>query len=114
MRLRSGILVILAATSAATFVAACGAGERAAPERVRGSADPAANAWHAVPASPLSARETALGLWTGREVLFMGGSDARPCPSNASCAPPDAPPLADGASFDATLLDDAWIWSPER
>ena len=99
MRLQSGILVVLAATSAA-LVAACGAGEPAAPEKVGDSADPGADVWRAIPAGPLSPREAGLGLWTGREVLFIGGSDARPCPPNASCAPPDAPPLADGAAFD--------------
>jgi hypothetical protein len=29
-----------------------------------------------------------------------GGSDARPCPPNASCLPAKIPPLADGAAFD--------------
>jgi hypothetical protein len=95
MRLRSGILVALAAASAAVLGAACGARESAAPEEARDSAP-----WQAVSAGPLSPREAALGLWTGREVLIIGGSDARPCPPNASCLPPDVPPLADGAAFD--------------
>ncbi|WP_250031351.1 hypothetical protein [Paractinoplanes maris] len=48
---------------------------------------------------PLEPREQALGLWTGREVLFFGGSDAPPCPPNASCARgPTA--LSDGAALD--------------
>ncbi|MBG0566421.1 hypothetical protein [Actinoplanes aureus] len=55
--------------------------------------------WSALPASPLSPREAALGLWTGREVLFLGGSDAPPCPPSADC-PGDSTPLADGAAFD--------------
>jgi hypothetical protein len=44
-------------------------------------------------------REAALGLWTGREVLLIGGSDETPCPPNADC-PPDPTPLADGAAVD--------------
>ena len=55
--------------------------------------------WSALPASPLSPREAALGLWTGREVLLIGGSDAPPCPASASCVE-DRTPLVDGAAFD--------------
>jgi hypothetical protein len=92
---RSGILVAFWAAAVALSMAACGVGESAAPDTARGTA-----AWQALPASPLSPREGALGLWTGREVLLIGGSDARPCPPNASCVVPDVPPLADGAAFD--------------
>ena len=59
----------------------------------------AAGSWRKAPASPLSPREQALGVWTGREVLVIGGSDAPPCPSGASCVPQTKPPLADGAAF---------------
>jgi len=55
--------------------------------------------WLALPDSPLSPREAALGLWTGHEVLLIGGSDAPPCPPSASCVR-DSTPLADGAAFD--------------
>jgi hypothetical protein len=95
MRRRSGILVALSVASGTLFMAACGAGESGPPDRARDSA-----AWQAVPAGPLGPREGALGLWTGREVLLIGGSNAPPCPPNASCIPPDVPPLADGAAFD--------------
>jgi hypothetical protein len=97
MRRWSGILVALSAASAALLMAACGAGESPGPS----SGDTArANSWQAVPAGPLGPREGALGLWTGHEVLLIGGSDAPPCLPNASCVPPEAPPLADGAAFD--------------
>src|SRR5688572_3445001 len=95
MRGRSGILLTLSAASAALLLAACGSGETAAPDGPRDS-----STWQAVPASPLSPRTGALGLWTGDEVLLVGGSDAAPCPPSASCVPPDVPPLADGAAFD--------------
>jgi hypothetical protein len=52
-----------------------------------------------VPGVPLSPREQALGLWTGSEVLLLGGSDATPCPPGADC-PADPSPLADGAALD--------------
>ncbi len=96
MRPRSGVLVALSAASAALLIAACGAAESRDP----GSDTGAASSWRAVPASPLSPREGALGLWTGDEALLIGGSDAPPCPPNADCTAPDIPPLADGAAFD--------------
>ena len=95
MRGRSGILLTLSAASAALFLAACGSGGSAAPDGARDS-----SAWLPVPASPLTPRAGALGLWTGSEVLLIGGNDAAPCPASASCVPPDVPPLADGAAFD--------------
>lgn len=63
---------------------------------------PAADAvaWRALPDGPLSPRESAAGIWTGEEVLVIGGSDAPPCPPNAGCVAPDVPPLADGAAYD--------------
>ncbi len=103
MRGRSGILLTLSAASAALFLAACGSGGSAAPD---GAAD--SSPWQAVPASPLSPRTGALGLWTGSEVLLIGGSDAAPCPPSASCVPPDVAPLADGAAFDPQTR----MWRP--
>jgi hypothetical protein len=97
MRRPSGILVVLLAASTALLTAGCGA---AGSSGTRSGDAGGANSWQAVPAGPLSPREGALGLWTGEEVLLIGGSDARPCPPNASCVPPDVPPLADGAAFD--------------
>ncbi|MEU4425682.1 hypothetical protein AB0F81_34095 [Actinoplanes sp. NPDC024001] len=60
---------------------------------------PGSSGWSALPDSPLSPRESAVGLWTGREVLLVGGSDAPPCPPAASCVR-DPTPLLDGAAFD--------------
>jgi hypothetical protein len=48
---------------------------------------------------PLNPRQLAVGLWTGREVLLIGGSDAPVCPPMADCVG-DTTPLADGAAFD--------------
>lgn len=66
-----------------------------------------ATGWQAVAGAPLGPREQALGLWTGREVLLLGGSDATPCPPSASCAL-DPTPLADGAALDP----DTGRWRP--
>jgi hypothetical protein len=79
----------------ALMVSACGSSATTESEPAA-----AATGWQALPRAPLSPRESAVGLWTGKEVLLIAGSDATPCPPNASCVPPDRPPLADGAAFD--------------
>jgi len=62
--------------------------------------------WQELPAPPLSPREYPTGFWTGEEVVLVGGSDAPPCPPNASCRTPETPPLADGAAYDPRT--DSW------
>ncbi len=52
------------------------------------------------PDGPLSPRESAVGAWTGREVLVFGGSDAPPCHPSAGCRPTKIRPLRDGAAYD--------------
>jgi hypothetical protein len=60
--------------------------------------------WRELPTPPLSPRADALSVWTGTEVLVLGG-DPRPCPPNAdSCAVRGA--LRDGAAYDPTT--DTW------
>ncbi len=81
---------VAAALCGVLLVAGCGPAD--APEAE-------STGWRAAADSPLSPREQALGLWTGREVLLIGGSDAPPCPPNASCAQDPTPPT-DGAAFD--------------
>jgi hypothetical protein len=80
-----GICAVLAAT-------ACG--QDGSPSASAGAGD-----WRELTGSPLVARRDALGLWTGREALFIGGADDEPCPVNADC-PMDATPLSDGAALD--------------
>jgi hypothetical protein len=59
----------------------------------------AAGSWRALPTPPLSPRAEALAVWTGKEVVVVGG-DSRPCAPNADCAyQPDAL-LRDGAAYD--------------
>ena len=53
------------------------------------------------PAGPAAdAREAATAVAVGSETLFLGGSDAPPCPPSADCVAPGEPPLRDGAAFD--------------
>jgi hypothetical protein len=57
-------------------------------------------AWRELPQAPLSPREAAVGVWTGREALVLGGSDSAPCPPNAGCRAATVPPLREGAAYD--------------
>ena len=79
-----------------TALAACGSADPETAERSSGS-------WERLPQAPLSPRESAVALSIDGEALFIGGSDAGPCPPNASCAAPAVPPLRDGAAFDPGL-----------
>lgn len=92
---RTGMAVVLIGLCG--LLAGCA--EHAEPVVTEAGEPMVANEWTALPKSPLSPREAVLGLWTGREVLLIGGSDASPCPPNASCVG-DPTPLADGAAYD--------------
>jgi len=61
---------------------------------------PSASGWTRVADSPLSPRFGALAFWVDDRIVITGGSDGRPCPPNADCAPSTTPPLRDGAAFD--------------
>ncbi len=71
-----------------------------APPTVAPPGEP--SGWSILPRGPLSARHGALAVWTGVEVLILGGRDTPPCPPNADCAPPPEPALRDGAALDLT------------
>lgn len=81
---RACLLAVLAAT-----LAACGE-----------SAERSSGSWERLPDAPLSPRETGLAISIDGDALFIGGSDAAPCPPNASCVAPTVPPLRDGAALD--------------
>jgi hypothetical protein len=60
--------------------------------------------WRELPSPPLSPRANALAVWTGAEVVVIGGEE-HPCPPGADCArSPDE--LSDGAAYDPET--DAW------
>lgn len=81
-------------------LAACGDGDGDVQVRpAEQPAPPPTAAWSALPEPPLSERTRAVGVWTGHEVLFVGG-DRFACPPNAGCSAPLEPPLADGAALD--------------
>lgn len=64
------------------------------------SAPPSPAGWRTLPAPPLAPRSDALAVWTGAEVLVLGGEPQPHCPPNADCALPEGAALGDGAAFD--------------
>jgi hypothetical protein len=85
---RVHVLVLLTAA-----LVACGGADHEGAERSSGS-------WERLPPPPLTPRESAPALSVDGKALFIGGSDADPCPPSAGCTAPTAPPLRDGAAFD--------------
>jgi hypothetical protein len=73
-------------------------GSSASPGADEPAAAPAVE-WIELPAPPLGPRSHVVGVWSGREVFFVGG-DTFMCPPGADCGAPDEPLLADGAAFD--------------
>lgn len=55
--------------------------------------------WRELPAAPLTPRANAEAVWTGREVVVLGG-ETQPCPPNADCAVSGGHALRDGAAYD--------------
>jgi hypothetical protein len=96
---RSRLFAVVLLSSA--VLAGCGQSSQL-PTR----ATPAGAGWQRAADSPLSPRGGAATVTVGDEVLVLGGSDAPPCPPNASCAGPQKPALRDGAAYDVTR--DRW------
>ena len=65
----------------------------------------AAATWTRVADLPLSARYAPLLVWTGEEVLALGGHTGPPCPPNADCVVLDDT-ARDGAAYDPET--DSW------
>ncbi len=57
---------------------------------------------------PLSARANALGLWTGSEVLVIGGDPEPWCPPDADCTAPEFQSLSDGVALNPETV----VWRP--
>lgn len=65
----------------------------------------AANSWRHIATPNLSARDQGVAVWTGEEVVVVGGSSTKPCAPNGDCLI-NLEPLADGAAYDPGT--DAW------
>lgn len=98
MRRRFGLLSLL------LLVWACGApagveegSHNAMPQGLR----PNPGGWAVIGKSPLDERHGSVGVWTGSEVLVVGGSTDHPCPPHADCALESPSTFrADGAAYD--------------
>lgn len=63
--------------------------------------------WTRIADSPLSPRDGEVAVWTGTEMLVIGGTDQPPCPPLADCAGPTADQrLTDGAAYSPQT--DSW------
>ena len=99
---RGAVLVVAVASG----LAACGSSDADRPAQATPDArsTPAAAApaaeWETLPPSPLSPRAAAVGVWTGEEVLVIGGEPEAWCPPGGDCMAPGFSALADGAGFD--------------
>ena len=87
------------ASSAPRTAPATGSAAPRAPEST--SAAPSEKGgWADLPASPLSRRHGAVGLWVDGAFVVLGGRDTDPCPPGAGCVAPPRDALSDGARFD--------------
>jgi hypothetical protein len=73
------------------LVASCGFGGSSQIDAV--------GSWERLPDPPISPRELSVGVWTGREALLIGGSDAPPTHPSSGGPAKSQPPLRDGAAF---------------
>ncbi|OAI39163.1 hypothetical protein AYO38_08040 [bacterium SCGC AG-212-C10] len=75
------------AVVAATMLLSAGTDARASGE------------WEQLSPPPLAPRSRVVSVWTGKELLMVGG-DTYTCPPNADCLGPGGPAFKDGAALD--------------
>lgn len=92
-------LVLLAlAVAAAGVPAGCRGEGGGGPGRSLGS-DTAPDGWSAIAPAPFGGRASALAVWTGTELLVVGGYASDVCPPTADCAR-EGTAVADAAAYD--------------
>lgn len=91
--------LVAAACLAAVAVTGVALSQRDASERPEPAPAPGSGDWTKLPAAPLSPRANALTVWTGEELLVVGGEVDDLCPPAADCVSP-ATLARDGAAYD--------------
>lgn len=71
---------------------------------------PVGGDWREMAPSPLSPRHASLGVWTGEELVVVGGRVGFICPPTADCAT-DGEPSAEAAAYDP--VTDTWRTLPD-
>jgi hypothetical protein len=102
-RMRTRRRMAVGATAVAVVAVAVG-GTLVGTDRIPVGPSHGTGDWRELPAPPLSPRANAQAVWTGSEVLVIGGEE-HPCPPGADCAglPED---LRDGAAYNPRT--DTW------
>ncbi|WP_110207744.1 hypothetical protein [Nocardioides daejeonensis] len=77
---------------------------------VPSAALPVGGAWRPMAASPLSPRHASLAVWTGSEMVVVGGLTDFVCPPTADCAT-DGEPSAEAAAYNPAT--DTWRTLPD-
>ena len=98
VRMRSRRRLVVGAAAAVAVVLAVG-GTLVGTGRVSVGPSHGRGSWREVPAAPISPRANALSVWTGREVVVLGG-EAQPCAPNADYCGLGEADLRDGAAYD--------------
>lgn len=101
MRVKRRLAVGLAAVA---VVAVATAGSLLGTGRLSIGPSDSRGEWRELPAAPLSPRAYAESVWTGQEVIVLGG-ETDPCPPTADCASPSKV-LSDGAAYNPRT--DSW------
>lgn len=108
LRIRGRLTVAagtLAVVACVAVAGVAGRGDRA-PQRVPEPAPAVGGTWHELAPMPIRPRWMPLTVWTGEEVLVVGGGIDPPCPPNADCAGPPDEMARDGAAYDPAR--DTW------
>jgi hypothetical protein len=106
LRTRRRLAVV---TSAAVVVALAVGGSLLGTGRLTLTPTGSTGHWRELPAAPLSPRAYAESVWTGREVLVLGG-ETDPCPPNADSCATTSTDRQDGAAYDPAT--DTWRTIP--
>lgn len=80
------------------------------PSAPEGRHVPVGGDWRAMATSPLSPRHASLGVWTGEEMVVVGGRTGFVCPPTADCLA-NGKPSTEAAAYDPTT--DTWRRLPD-